>query len=76
MEFDPFAATTGYGPTGRELVQNVSDVAMKLISESVDVIRGRHADGRRVQSTSKDHRVDDLHITVRETTAETAGYTV
>ena len=30
---------------------------MKLISESVDVIRGCHADGRRVQSSSKDDRV-------------------
>ena len=40
---------------------------MKLISEGVDVIRGRRADGLRVQSSSKDHRVDDLHITVRKT---------
>ena len=35
MEFDPFAATPGYGPTGRELVQNVSDIATKLIRAKV-----------------------------------------
>ena len=59
-----FATVLDLSPTRHQLVQHVSDDAIKLVGESVDVTCRHCADGLCIQPSSKCHRVNDLHITV------------